>query len=74
MRRQVRPHVRERERERGREREGVREGERDLLRAAGSYMAIEARSSSCADVATRNKSLRCVRERQRGREKAGLIN
>ena len=41
-------------------------------------MAIEARSSSCADVATSNKSLRCMRERERGREggreKAGLNN
>ena len=27
------------------------QGETDLLLAAGSYMAIEARSSSCADIA-----------------------
>ena len=60
--------ARERDRQRERQRERERERERDLLLAAGSYMAIEARSSSCADVATRNKSLRCVRERGRERE------
>ena len=43
----------EREREKGRKREGEGEGgrERYLLLAAGSYMAIEARSLSRADVA-----------------------
>ena len=50
-RKRVRERQRVREGERRREKERLRERERDLLLAAGSYTALEAGSSSRADVA-----------------------